>query len=227
VPLAALLALLLPVMLADRASSTTTAGSDCTSVVRPLGGGRIDLAPPHGFVEICAEDAALCRTLTAKYPPSVTTLGYFVPAAEWASRAKEGTPSFARYLIAQVAPHKTAAQLPEVKSFVRSQQHGLPDRAELAETLRRDGQASLGVLADTPDSISIGAVSAAPGEGTAPAPLLAMTNSALAIGRDMLSLYVYGRIAGPQDVPQIEALTARWLRCLRDANRPSAQGQPR
>jgi hypothetical protein len=209
------------VMLLQLVTAATRTEAECGSLARALGGGSIDLAPPEGFVEICAQDATLCRTLTAAYGKSVTTLGYFVTVAEWAAHAKMPAPSFSRYLIAQAAPSKTAAQLPEVKSFIRSQQHGAPERSRLAATLRTDGQAQLGILDDTPDSISMGAVaklpSATPGAGSER--LLAMTNSALAVGPDLLSLYVYSRIDDTKDVQQVEALTARWLRCVREANR--------
>jgi hypothetical protein len=31
----------------------------------------LDLAPPRGYTEVCSQDAALCRRLTAGYPPDV------------------------------------------------------------------------------------------------------------------------------------------------------------
>jgi hypothetical protein len=46
-----------------------------------------------------------------------------------------------------------------------------------------------------------------------------MTNSALALGPDLLSLYVYLRVDTVAGSAQIEPLTTRWLQCLRDANR--------
>src|SRR5213082_1409182 len=79
------------------------AETGCGSFVSRVDGQSLDLAPPRGFVEICGQDAELCRTLTAGYPPSVLTLGYFVSPEEW-KRFKSGPPiGFTRYLIAQSA----------------------------------------------------------------------------------------------------------------------------
>lgn len=201
-------------------AAVSDAGGDCGSVPRTVGAQSVDLAPPAGFVEICARDAALCRALTAKYPPSVTTLGYFVPAADWAAHAQVPTAPFPRYLIAQVVPGKTAAQLPEVKSFVRSQQQDPAALATLAETLRDQGQAQLGIIDDSPDSVSFGAVATLPTPGPGGAgTLLAMTNSAIVVRGEMLSLYVYARVPDPAAAPGVEALTTRWLQCIRAANR--------
>jgi hypothetical protein len=74
------------------------AETGCGSFALPVDGRNLDLAPPHGFVEICGQDANLCRTLTAGYPPSVPTLGYFVSPEDW-KRFKSGPPiGFTRYL---------------------------------------------------------------------------------------------------------------------------------
>lgn len=199
-------------------AATTSAGDTCASLPRTVGTRTIDLAPPAGYVEICDRDAALCKRLTANYPPSVTTLGYFVPDAEWAAHAQAPTAPFSRYLIAQVVPGKTAAQLPEVKSFIRSQAQDPTPLDQLAERLRADGQAQLGIFEDTPDAIAFGAVATLP----TPAPgasgtLLAMTNAAVAVDGEMLSLYVYARVADPGAVKGVEELARRWLQCVRRA----------
>jgi hypothetical protein len=189
----------------------------CGSAMRSWNGRSVDLAPPAGFVEICQHDAELCRKLTASYPPNVTTLGYFVTEAEWKAHAQNPAAPFSRYLIAQLAPAKTAAHLQQVKSFIRSQQEPAPDRAHLAERFNADGQVGLGILDETAESISIGAVARVPTPG-ARSDVLVMTNSALALGPDLLSLYVYLRVDTVAGSEQIEPLTKRWLQCLRDAN---------
>ena len=146
----------LAALLLHLVAATTSAGDTCGSLPRTVGARTIDLAPPAGWVEICDRDAALCKRLTANYPPSVTTLGYFVPSDEWAAHERAPTAPFARYLIAQVVPGKTAAQLPEVKSFIRSQAQDPTPLDRLAERLRGDGQAQLGIFEDAPDAIAFG-----------------------------------------------------------------------
>ena len=192
-------ALLLHLVLAAPA-----AGPLCASLPRAVGGTTIDLAPPLGFVDVCAQDLALCRTLTARYPASVQTIAYFVPASEWAAHAQAPTAPFHRYLIAQFAPGKSAAQLLDVKGFIRSQQADAPPPSQLAEQLRVDGQAGLGVFDDTPDSISFGALSKmpTPAAGAGTNDLLAMSNTALVLKHQLLSLYVYATVG---DVKQAGA----------------------
>lgn len=201
-------------------AAVSSAGDGCGSLSRTVGAQSVDLAPPPGFVEICSQDAALCQRLTANYPRSVTTLGYFVPSAEWAAHAQAPTAPFSRYLIAQVVPGKTAKQLPEVKSFIRSQQQDPTALDKLAETLRGSGQAQLGIFDESADSISFGAVAMQPTPGPGGAGILAMTNSAIAVEGEMLSLYVYSRLTDPAGVAGVEALAKRWLQCIRSANHP-------
>jgi hypothetical protein len=192
--------------------------AQCASAVRAIGGAHIDLAPPVGLVEICAEDAGLCRTLTARYPASVTTLGYFVPKSEWDAHKATATAAFTRYFIAQTASSKSPEQLEEVKSFIRAQQADVPDGAHLAERLNAEGQAGLGVFDESPDSISFGAVAKVPNTAGAAEAMLATTNSALVVGHQLLSLYVYLTVHKAEEVSQVEELTRTWLQCLRDAN---------
>ena len=201
------------------------AATACAALVRTVDGAPLDLAPPVGFVEICAQDRALCGTLTANYPASVTTVAYFVSKDEWDAYKVKPTPSFRRYLIVQVVASRKPEQLESVKSFIRAQQSEVTGRARLAETLKSEGQAGLGIFDDTPDSISFGAVGklAAPAAGDGPAPLLATTNSALVLQGHVLSLYVYRDVQRVEDVDQVEALTKAWLQCLRNANRSAAR----
>ncbi|MGE0517962.1 MAG: hypothetical protein AB7P78_03000 [Candidatus Binatia bacterium] len=201
---------------------TAAAGTapECGSAPRAVAGKPIELAPPPGYVDACAQDAELCRKLTGAYSPSVITLAYFVTDGEWAAHKRNPTAPFTRYLVAQSARSKTAEQLPQVKSFIRSQQYGAPERARLAATLAANGEAALGVFDESPDSISMGAVEKRAGSGSAQEDgmLLVMTNSAIAVGPDLLSLYVYSDVRDVPQVAHIEALTKRWLQCVRQSN---------
>jgi hypothetical protein len=208
----------LGVMLVARGALAATA---CATLVRTVDGAPLDLAPPVGFVDICAQDRALCSKLTANYPASVTTVAYLVSKDEWDAYQRQPTPSFRRYLIVQVVASRKPEQLDGVKSFIRAQQSEVTPRDRLPEVLKTDGQAGLGIFDDTSDSISFGAVArlAAPTAGAGPAPMLATTNSALVLKGHVLSLYVYRDVQRAEDVDQVEALTKTWLQCLRNANR--------
>src|SRR6185437_7576747 len=74
----------------------------CQSYPASARGTALDLAPFPGLVEVCSRDTALCRQLTAGYPPNVATLGYFVPAGDWEAYRQQKR-SFTHYLIAQAA----------------------------------------------------------------------------------------------------------------------------
>jgi methionine-R-sulfoxide reductase len=206
------------VALAILMSTGAPAGGRCAAAPRSVDGTALDLAPPVGYVDVCARDADLCGTLTARYPASVKTLAYFVPEADWQAHAKGGAPQFQRYLIAQLAT-KTAAQFAEVKSFIRSQQSDVVDRSGLPEIFKRKGQAALGIFDETPESISFGAVAPVPGPTPgAAAQMVASTNSAVVVKERVLSLTAFAAVDAPRDVDAIERLTKDWLGCLRQAN---------
>src|SRR5689334_13492961 len=93
-------------------ATTGLAQSPCAAWTTTATGAPLDLAPLAGYTEICSLDAALCHRLTDGYPPSIWTLGYFVPAEEWAAFRRGETAGFRRYLIAQLARSTTPADLP-------------------------------------------------------------------------------------------------------------------
>src|SRR5205814_7396581 len=101
------------------------AQDDCMPAIRSAGAVQIDLSPPGHFIDVCAEDATLCRTLTSGYPTSASTLAYFVPTDEWKT-AKEKPQGFSRYLIAQLAGSMSPDKLPGLKRYLHSQQGEIP-----------------------------------------------------------------------------------------------------
>ncbi|MDX2169379.1 MAG: hypothetical protein SF182_20075 [Deltaproteobacteria bacterium] len=185
--------------------------ADCGSLVRSADGLSVDLAPPSGYVDVCA-DKELCKKLTHGYDAAtVSTLAYLVPQSEWPKPADAPPPGgFKRYLIAQLAPSKKPENLAALKALIRSQT-AVP-AAKLGEVLAKDGQASLGVLDETPTSISFGAaMKRDPG-------VLAMSNTAMVLKNRVLSLYVYANLAGAEKIAELKDLTNRWIGCLRAAN---------
>jgi hypothetical protein len=202
------------------AAHATRGEPHCTSVLRDVDGIRIDLAPLEGFVEICSRDKALCRTLTAGYPASVNTLGYFVTAGEWEAYKGKRLAGFTRYLIAQLAGTMSPEDLPGFKSYIHSQQGDVPDHTRLPETLKGAGRSSLGVFDETADSISFGTIMKL--QTAVPGPWrdawLASTNSALVAKRRVLSLYAFAEVRRSEEVEEVKEMTKSWLRCLRKAN---------
>lgn len=186
--------------------------AECGSMKRTVEGVSVDLAPPAGWVDVCENNADLCAKLTQGYnPATVTTLAYFVPAAEWPKPAAEPPPGgFTRFLIAQLAPAKKPASLQALKTLIKSQS-AVP-AAQLEETLAKEKQAALGVFDESPSSISFGAAMRREGGVTA------MSNTAMVLKDRVLSLYAYVNVAGAAEVEEVKALTRAWLACLRQAN---------
>jgi hypothetical protein len=157
--------------------------------------------------------------LTAGYPPSVKTLGYFVPPAEWDAVKKDSTAGFHHYLIAQWAVSLQPEQLQGFKTYLRAQQGNIPDHTELPRVLAAQGRVSLGVFAETPTSISFGTIMTARSvvsPNAAPLSLVA-TNTAAVVKSRMLSLYVYQDYRGEADVTMAKSVTASWLQCIGNA----------
>jgi hypothetical protein len=190
--------------------------SECGSEVRSVEGRPLDLAPPQGYVDVCAHDQQLCQKLTKAYPPSLRRLGYFVPRDEWEANKDKAPTNFRRYLIALLATNKKAAQLAAVKERLRSQVGAAPDAAQLMTEVRDKGQASLGILEDSPDAFAFGAVGRRDQHGSGE--LLAMTNSAMVLKEHVLSLYVSATVSDAAQVDAVKAITKQWLGCLRSAN---------
>jgi hypothetical protein len=183
-------------------------------------GTNLQLLPLAGFVEVCAQDAALCHRVSSGYPPSATMLGYFVPETEWRAYRQGSVHGFTQYLIAQRAGSMSPASLPGFKRHIRAQQGDVPDHTRLPAQLEAGGRVPLGVFDESETSISFGMVmSMRPAGGDEPATMrLVATNSALAVGPYMLSIYVYRRFATTADIEAAKQQTRTWLGCLRKVN---------
>ena len=200
-------------------SAPSAAGDACAPFVVKVGGDRLDLAPPVGFVDVCSQDAALCRVLTQGYPPAAPTVGYFVTAQEWAQFKKGALSGFTNYLIAQISQSTTPGDLPGLKEFIRSRQGAIPDHTRLPDVLKAAGEVNLGVVSDTDDSIVFGRVAKLrPALAPDKEIVLIALNAALALGPRVLSLYTFRDYRSPADIASAKAFTSGWLQCLRGAN---------
>ena len=196
-------------------ASTVMAGDlECSSY--EVDGGTLDLAPLPGFVEACSRNTMLCDVLTRSYPSGITTLGYFVTEDDWARFLETQELGFRVYLIAQTSGRKSDEEFEQLKNYVKAQQGQLPDNTELPSFIEKHGQASLGILSETDDSIAFGTVmqlATAQGAST-----LAASNVALQLPSHSLILYVYHNYEGPSDIDKLRELTRRWSDCLRSQN---------
>src|SRR5439155_10325479 len=101
---------------------STVCGDSCGSFRDARGRSWVDLAPLPGFIDVCSRDFQLCVMLTEGYPPSVQTIGYFVPVEEWERYQKGQHKGFSRYLIAQKGETLSAESFADFKRYVHSQQ---------------------------------------------------------------------------------------------------------
>jgi hypothetical protein len=67
-------------------------------------------------------------TLTAGYPPSVQTIGYFVPVEQWQSYQNGQHKGFSPYLIAQKGRTLSPEEFEDFKRYVHSRQGELAAR---------------------------------------------------------------------------------------------------
>jgi hypothetical protein len=156
--------------------------------------------------------------LTQGYPPSVQTIGYFVPVEEWERYQKGQHKGFHRYLIAQKGRTLSREEFAEFKQYVHSQQGNIPDHTKLASLFESRGQVSLGIVDETPDSISIGSVMKLT-ETTLKRDLqTAAINIALQIKDESLFLYVYDDAKSANDTDRVKDLAKRWVQCIRKQN---------
>jgi hypothetical protein len=190
----------------------------CIQTIRSAGSFQIDLSTPGHFIDVCAEDATLCKTLTSQYPPTVSTLAYFVLPDEWKAAKKEFR-GFRRYLIAQLSGSMSPDKLPGFKQYLHSQQGEIPDHTALPSVLASRGRVPLGIVSETPDSISFGTVMKL--EARSPSSqgfVLASINSAIVVRDRLLSLYVFDEVKDPGAVEPLKTLSDAWLTCLRKNN---------
>lgn len=197
-------------------------GAQGPCATRPLSvpGAQLELLPLAGFVEVCGQDAALCRRLTAGYPPSVTTLGFFVPYQEWQAYRRATFQGFNQYLIAQNAGSMSPSSLAGFKRHIHAKQGDIPDHTRLPAKLESGGRIPIGVFDESENSISFGFVMSMRPVGSDESRdiRLVATNSMLALGERVLSLYVYRRFGAISDIELAKAQTKAWLGCLRKTN---------
>ncbi len=179
---------------------------------------RIDFAPLEGFVEVCSQDFQLCVQLTQGYPPSVQTIGYFVPTEEWKQYQNGQHKGFSRYLIAQKAETWSAEKFTGFKSYVHSQQGDIADHTDLAAVFELHGRVSLGIIDETEDSISSGTILKLTETAIKRDVMLAAINIMLQLKGETLSLYVYDTVKNVNDTDRIKGLAKRWLQCIRAQN---------
>ena len=193
------------------------AQDQCASLSRPVGGGDVvDLAPPPAYTDVCAEDVGLCRLLIAGYPPSVTTLAYLVPDSLWASFRAGKAAGFAQFYIAQLAKSRTSADLPGFRSHLRAQHGDIADHSSPPPAAEISGRAPLGIFAETEHSISSGMLMTMQPAGHPDAIPIALvaTNSAVAVGNSLLSLYVFREYRAVEDIEVVKSLTRAWIACV-------------
>jgi hypothetical protein len=181
---------------------------------------RADFAPLDGFVDVCSRDFQLCVKVTQGYPPSVKTIGYFVPTKEWQRYQKGEMSGFSRYLIGQLATTMSASEFDGFKQYIHSHQGSMGDHTKAPATLKLEERVSLGVVDETAESISFGAVMKLQPAGKAVlAPLwLGSINIVLQLKGETLCLYAFDTLKTPNDTENLRSLAARWLHCIRERN---------
>jgi hypothetical protein len=194
-------------------------GDPCGSFRDTRGRSSVDVAPLPGFVDVCSRDFQLCVMLTQGYPRSVQTIAYFVPTEQWQLYEKGKHKGFNPYLIAQKGRTLSTEDFAEFKRYVHSQQGNIPDHTKPATIFELHGQASLGIIDETPDSIWIGTLASLSETAFEKRDLLlAAINVAFQIKGETLSLYVYDSIKDASDTDRVKQLTKRWVQCIRKQN---------
>jgi hypothetical protein len=204
-------------MVSTRLSAAPAA---CAQFTTTIESNHLDLAPPAGYVEICAQHAELCKALTAGYPASAKTLAYFVSSADWEAFKRAPT-GFKHYLIAQQATTVSPNGFSKLKEEIRSRQGAIPDHSALPDPAKSTREVVIPVFIDTDDAISFGKVMSI--RPVTPTPLaeirLASTNTALKVKGVVLSLYAFTDMSTDRDVETAKELTRTWLGCIRSANK--------
>jgi hypothetical protein len=190
----------------------------CGSFRDARGRSSVDVAPLPGFVDVCSRDFQLCVMLTQGFPPSVQTIGYFVPVEEWERYQTGQHKGFSRYLIAQKARTLSAEDFAGFKRYVHSQNGNIPDHTKLASLLESHGQVSLGIVDETSDSISIGTVAKLTEPALKRDLQTAAINIALQIKGESLSLYAYDSAKDANDTDRVKELAKHWVQCIRKQN---------
>ena len=199
---------------------TVCAADPCASFRDARGRSAIDYAPLEGFVDVCSRGFQLCVALTQGYPPSVKTIGYFVPADEWQRYQKGDKSGFSRYLIAQRATTMSDSEFAGFKQYIHAQQGNIADHTNAPATLELQERMPLGIVDEAADSISFGAVMRFMPTGSGPlAPFwLGSVNIVLQLKGETLCLYAFDTLKAPTDTENVKTLAKRWLSCIRARN---------
>jgi hypothetical protein len=158
--------------------------------------------------------------LTQGYPPGVKTIGYFVPTEEWQRYQKGGSSGFSRYLIGQRVTTMSDSEFVGFKDYIHSEQGSMPDHTEAPATLQLEERVPLGIVDETPDSISFGAVLRfqPSGSGVLSQVWLGSINIVLQLKGETLCLYAFDTLKTPTDTESLKSLATRWLKCIRARN---------
>ena len=157
--------------------------------------------------------------LTNGYPPSVTTLAYFVSGPEWQAYRQSPPRGFTRYLIPQLARSMSSADLRGFKQYLHAQQGSIPDHTKLPSVFESEGRVPLGIFDEKDSSISFGTIMKLRQRFTGSDEASVATNTMVVVKGSVLSLYVYREFGTAADVDSTEQLTKDWLTCLHRANR--------
>lgn len=180
----------------------------------------IDYAPVAGFVDVCSRDFQLCVALTQGYPPSVKTIGYFVPAQEWERYQEGDRTGFSRYLIGQRATTMSESEFNEFKRYLHAEHGTMSDHTEVPTTLDLIERVSLGIIDETTDSISFGAVLRLTPKRNGPVAdlWLGSLNIVLQLKGETLTLYAFDTLNTRAETDSLKNLARQWLSCIRARN---------
>ena len=103
-------------------------------------------------------------------------------------------------------------------TYARSRNGAIPDHTELPAFLEKQGQAPLGILGETDNSITMGTVMRIHNAATGDTVSLASANVALQLSKHTMSLYVYRPYDEASDGDKLAKLAERWIKCLRQHN---------
>lgn len=221
------------------------AAGSCESFVDPKKRSVVDLAPPAGFVDICSRDGLVCEMFTAGEPPNVREkiIGYFVPADQW-ERFRKGAPmGFSPYLIAQRAETLSPKEFVELKGYAKKKKGNIWENANLHEAQKPLTLIPMGVVQETEDLISVGAVTRhmAPnkeafeiGRFMTPAEkdlakksgkvlevkvTLTSVHTVFQLKGETLFLNTYEQREQPFDGESTKELARRWIECVREKSK--------
>ncbi len=106
------------------------------------------------------------------------------------------------------------------RQYLHSQQGTMSDHTKAPATFELQEQVPLGIVDETADTISFGAVMRLRPTGSAVmAPLwLGSINIVLQLKGETLTLYAFDTLQSPSDTEYLKSLASRWLSCIRERN---------